>query len=61
MHAGVTLNNSERVISKRFDDAVILVGVRVDLSEPFSIHECVGAQIESEAPRDPKSASSDDF
>ena len=61
LHAGVTVNNSERVISKRFDDAVILVGVRVDLSEPFSIHECVGAQIESEAPRDPKSASSDDF
>jgi len=61
LHAGVTVNNSERVISKRFDDAVILVGVRVDLSEPFSIHECVGAQIESETPRDPKSASSDDF
>lgn len=59
--AGVTVNNSERVISKRFDDAVILVGIRVDLSEPFGIHECVGAQIESETPRSSKSASNDDF
>ena len=59
--AGVIVNNSERVISKRFDDAIILVGIRVDLSEPFGIHECIGAQIESKTPRNPQSASSDDF
>ena len=59
--AGVIVNNSERVISKRFDDAIILVGIRVDLSEPFGIHECIGAQFESETPRNPQSASSDDF
>jgi hypothetical protein len=58
--AGVIVNSSERVISKRFDDAVILVGVRVDISEPFGIHECVGAQIESETPRNPKSTSNND-
>ncbi len=59
--AGVTVHDSERVISKRFEDAVILVGVRVDLSEPFGIHECVGARIDFETSRDPKSVSSDDF
>ena len=56
----VMVNNSKRVTSKRFDDAVILVSIRVDLSESFGIHECVGAQTESETPRKPNPDINDD-
>jgi hypothetical protein len=57
----VTVHDSRRVIAQRFDDAVVLVAIRVDLSEPFHYTECVGAVIEEKAPERPAPRSDDDF
>jgi len=57
----VKVHDSRRVIAKRFDDGVVLVAIRVDLSEPFSYTECVGAALEEVAPHRPASRSDDDF
>ena len=60
-HDEVTVHDSRRVIAQRFDDAVVLVAIRVDLSEPFHYMECVGAVHEEKAPDRPAQRSDDDF
>ena len=57
----VTVHDSRRAIGHRFDDAVLLVAIRVDLSEPFHYTECVGAALEEKAPDRPAQRSDDDF
>jgi hypothetical protein len=39
----VKINESQSLASSYFDTSVVLVGVRVDLSEPFSYPECLGS------------------
>jgi hypothetical protein len=57
----VILHDSRRVIAQRFDDAVVLVAIRVDISEPFHYTECVGAVLEEKSPERPAPRSDDDF
>lgn len=57
----VTVHDSRRVIAQRFDDAVVLVAIRVDLSEPFNYTECVGAVPEEKVSQRQAPSSDDDF
>jgi hypothetical protein len=57
----VTVHDSRRVIAQRFDDAVVLVAIRVDLSEPFNYTECVGAVPEEKVSQRQAPRSDDDF
>lgn len=57
----VAVHDSRRVIAQRFDDAVVLVAIRVDLSAPFNFTECVGAVLEERAPERQAPRSDDDF
>jgi hypothetical protein len=54
----VAVFDSRRVVAQRFDEAVVLVAIRVDLSEPFHYSECVGATFE-ESQLEPNATSSD--
>jgi hypothetical protein len=40
----VVLNQSKSMISSHFAGAVVLVGIRIDFSEPFAYFDCMGAK-----------------